>query len=104
VPKGYKIIGIRALNNTYDDAVLHFTDFLIWKVPPNWLTTEQPPKFTANKRISKYVSLKTPRKTVASSSLRKFGSNSSINLSSSKRPKPRQTIAFSRESKDIDEL
>lgn len=37
IPKGYKIIGIRAINNTFHDAVLHFTDFLIWKTPNDWL-------------------------------------------------------------------
>ena len=37
VPKGYKIIGIRAKNNTINDQVLHFTDFIIWKPPQDWL-------------------------------------------------------------------
>lgn len=36
VPRGYKLIGIRAMKNTFNDQVLHFTDFLIWKVPENW--------------------------------------------------------------------
>lgn len=36
VPKGSQLIGIRALQNTKNDQVLHFVDFLIWTVPPNW--------------------------------------------------------------------
>jgi hypothetical protein len=36
IPKGYKLIGIRALKNTHGDNVLHFVDFVIWKVPKGW--------------------------------------------------------------------
>jgi hypothetical protein len=36
IPKGYRLIGVRALSGTNFNQVLHFVDFLIWKVPPNW--------------------------------------------------------------------
>lgn len=36
LPSGFKLIGIRANKNTLNGEVLHFCDFLIWKIPDNW--------------------------------------------------------------------
>ena len=37
IPRGYKIIGVRAFNQTQDDSTLHVADFLVWKPQPGWL-------------------------------------------------------------------